>query len=237
MANINIQRLAKDIKSILKDPIENIYYKHDETNITRGYAMIIGPSDTPYQNGYYLFEFTYPEEYPFLPPIVKYYTNDGVTRFNPNFYVCGKVCLSILNTWRGEGWTSCQTIKSVLLALQCALNDKPLLNEPGITEQHQDYCNYNNMLRYKNIEVAILGIINGKYLDNKFYKFLPEIEQHFKKSREWVDGEIERLTSILQDSSVEKFGVYASHYLVNFTLLRRFLHDADEKLENFSHDV
>lgn len=227
---MNIQRLAKDIKSILKDPIENIYYKHDDTNITRGYAMIIGPSDTPYKNGYYLFEFTYPVEYPFLPPIVKYYTNDGVTRFNPNFYVCGKVCLSILNTWRGEGWTSCQTIKSVLLALQCALNDKPLLNEPGITEHHLDYCNYNNMLRYKNIEVAILGIINGKYLDKKFNIFKPEIERHFVKSREWVVREIERLTVILPDNSVEKFGVYASHYIVNFAVLRRFLVDADEKL-------
>ena len=230
MSNMYIKRLAKDIKSILKDPIENIYYKHDDTNITHGYAMIIGPCDTPYENGYYLFEFTYPEEYPFLPPIVKYYTNDGVTRFNPNFYVCGKVCLSILNTWRGEGWTSCQTIKSVLLALQCALNDKPLLNEPGITEQHLDYYNYNNMLRYKNIEVAILGIINGKYLDKKFNIFAPEIERHFIKSREWVVREIERLTVTLPDNSVEKFGVYASHYIVNFAVLRRFLVDADEKL-------
>ncbi len=86
MNNININRLAKDIKNIIKDPIDNIYYKHDEDNILRGYAMIIGPENTPYQDGYYFFEFNFPEEYPFLPPVIKYYTNDGHTRFNPNYY-------------------------------------------------------------------------------------------------------------------------------------------------------
>ena len=233
MTNINIRRLAKDIRCILRDPIENIFYKHDEENITRGYAMIIGPADTPYENGYYLFEFTFPEQYPFLPPIVKYYTNDGTTRFNPNFYVCGKVCLSVLNTWKGEGWTSCQTIKSVLLALQCALNDKPLLNEPGITEQHRDYNNYNNMLSYKNIEIAILGLVNEKYLDKKVAQFQPEIFEQFAKNREWIRAKIDSLTDILVDNTVQKLGVYASQYLVNFTYIKCILNNADHQLSNY----
>ena len=47
-------RLIEDIKEITKNPLENqgIYYKHDETNMLVGYAMIIGPDDTPYQKDF-----------------------------------------------------------------------------------------------------------------------------------------------------------------------------------------
>ena len=54
MTSININRLAKDIRNIINDPIDNIYYRHDQENILKGYALIIGPNNTPYQNGYYL---------------------------------------------------------------------------------------------------------------------------------------------------------------------------------------
>ena len=63
---------------------------------------MIGPDNTPYSYGFYLFNIFIPEEYPFKPPTVKIYTqNENKTRFNPNLYVNGKVCLSILNTWTG----------------------------------------------------------------------------------------------------------------------------------------
>ena len=100
---IKKNRLLKDVISIIKEPLtENgIYYVHDEGNMLKGYAMIIGPEDTPYHHGFYLFEFDYPSDYPFSPPKVTYHTNDGKTRFNPNLYRNGKVCVSILNTWKG----------------------------------------------------------------------------------------------------------------------------------------
>ena len=57
-----LKRLAKDVKEIIKNPlVENrIFYKHDEDNILKGKALIVGPEGTPYENGYYLFEFEYP---------------------------------------------------------------------------------------------------------------------------------------------------------------------------------
>ena len=40
----------------------------------------------------------------------------------------------VLNTWKGEQWTGCNTIKSILLILCSLLNDDTaLLNEPGIS--------------------------------------------------------------------------------------------------------
>ena len=127
-----INRLLKDVKQIIKSPLTDngIYYIHDDTDMLKGYALIIGPENTPYFGGYYFFEFYYPVDYPHSPPKVTYCTNRNGIRFNPNLYVCGKVCVSLLNTWRGDQWTSCQTISTVLLTLCTLLNETPLLNEP-----------------------------------------------------------------------------------------------------------
>ena len=161
-----ITRLAKDVRFLLKNPLnsENIYYKHDENNILKGYALIIGHENTPYEFGFYFFQFDFPDNYPFSPPIVTYLTNDGKMRYNPNLYINGKVCLSILNTWNGEGWSSCQSIYSVLLTLSSILNTNPLLNEPGIKENNNNIYNYNLLLGYKNIEFTILKQFD--YLNN-----------------------------------------------------------------------
>ena len=161
LSSDTIHRLMKDVKFLMENPLdkENIFYKHDESNILIGYALIIGPTNTPYENGNYLFKFNFPEDYPFSPPKVEYYTNDGITRFNPNLYINKYVCLSILNTWKGESWTSCQSIYSILMILQITLNENPLTNEPGISLQHKNVKIYNDIIKYKNIQYTILEFI------------------------------------------------------------------------------
>lgn len=176
-----ISRLLKDVKYILKNPLtENgIYYTHDDSDILKGYALIIGPSETPYFGGNYFFELTYPADYPHSPPVVKYCTNGNGIRFNPNLYVCGKVCVSLLNTWRGDQWTSCQSISTVLLTLCTLLCKDPLLNEPGVNKDNRDIKNYNEIIEYSNFNVAICDIIRKKpgvffpFFDN-FYQFVKE---------------------------------------------------------------
>ena len=86
-----------------KKQITNVLFiachKYDDENIFKMYCLIIGTENTPYEDGFYLFDFTFTEEYPLKPPKVKYCTLNGNIRFNPNLYTCGKVCLSILNTY------------------------------------------------------------------------------------------------------------------------------------------
>ena len=185
-----IQRLLKDVKEIMKHPlIENgIYYVHDDEDMMKGYAMIVGPSDTPYFGGFYFFKLSYPNDYPHSPPVVTYHTNGDNVRFNPNLYKCGKVCVSILNTWRGEQWTSCQSISTVLLTLCTLLCKDPILNEPGITEKHKDFLNYTKIIEYKNIEVAFLRMIRQErgYFLPEFYVFYPYMKEHFEKNVEAI---------------------------------------------------
>lgn len=178
-----LKRLLKDVRQIIKHPLTDngIYYSHDETDMTKGYAMIVGPSDTPYFGGFYFFTFDYPFDYPFSPPKVTYMTNDGKTRYNPNLYKCGKVCVSILNTWNGDKWSSCQTINSILLTLCSLLNEYPLLNEPGQTRTSRDFVSYQKTIAYKNIDFAICDLINPmkQKIPTPFQMFYPFMKQHF----------------------------------------------------------
>jgi ubiquitin-conjugating enzyme E2 Z len=181
-----ITRLLRDVKQIIKNPLtENgIYYIHDDIDMLKGYALIIGPSETPYFGGNYFFEFEYPRDYPHSPPKVKYWTNGEKIRFNPNLYTCGKVCVSLLNTWRGDQWTSCQTISTVLLTMCTLLCKNPLLNEPGVGKTHPDMAFYDEIVEYANIDIAICDIIekkDGVYMPF-FESFYPFVKENFIKN-------------------------------------------------------
>jgi len=193
-----IKRLLNDVKEIMKNPLTDngIYYFHHDTNILKGFALIIGPSKTPYENGFYLFEVDYPPNYPYAPPKLNYCTNDGLTRFNPNLYKNGKVCLSLLNTWKGEQWTSCQSLSSVLLTLCTILNENPLINEPGITETNENCSKYNEIIKYKNIEIAMISILKNELINEKFTQFIPIMKEyfikHYKDTIQTIDDELKK---------------------------------------------
>ena len=189
-----VKRLAKDVKEIIKNPLHEhgIYYTHNNDNILIGQALIIGPKDTPYENGYYLFDFNFPPTYPQMPPKVTYCTNDGVTRFNPNLYRNGKVCLSMLNTWRGDQWSSCNTISSVLLNICTLFHNKPLINEPGKYEDDKEFDNYNKILTYRNIEVAIGNIIDNDIAKHNFPDLYEIIKEDFVKNYKNIINLVEK---------------------------------------------
>lgn len=66
-------------------------------------VLITGPLDTPYMNGCFEFDVCFPANYPNTPMLINLRTTGrNSVRFNPNLYECGKVCLSLLNTWSGR---------------------------------------------------------------------------------------------------------------------------------------
>ena len=222
------RRLQKDIIEIIKHPLTDhgIYYAHDEQNMLKGYAVIFGPSDTLYRYGCYCFEFKFPTNYPFSPPKLKYMTNDGHTRFHPNLYRNGKVCISILNTWKGEQWTSCQTIKSVLLMLVTLFHNKPLLNEPGIKESHHAFKPYNKMITYKNLYIAILKTLKKNKEDRLLTHmgqckvFYPIFEKHIKKNK---DDILKYIKDLKEKNKKEELrvSVYNMKCLIDYEILEK----------------
>lgn len=200
------KRIILDIKDIQKDPIDDIYYFPDEDNILYGNILIIGPRNTPYQYGNYMFKLSFTENYPYEPPVVKYVTNDGTTRFNPNFYRSGKVCLSILNTWAGEKWSACQSLRSILIILQSTMNEMPLLNEPGINERHHmsDIKRYNHIISYKNFSFAILYYIqNPDMIPIRADDIIEKILENYNKNKPEI---ISCLHDIINNSEFPKKG-------------------------------
>ncbi len=147
-------RLMKDCQRSQEELMkqQGIYYEPDPTNIYKGYALIEGPTNTPYEGSLLFFSFHFPHDYPFSPPKVMFLTSDGYTRFHPNLYKEGKVCLSILGTYPGPSWSGTQSLCSILLSLLGLLDDNPLTHEPYFedisllderTKSYADLVEYN----------------------------------------------------------------------------------------------
>ncbi len=217
--NIATKRILKEYKDLenskklLND--SGVYFHYDESNIKKMYAMIVGPEDTPYAFGYYFFEFDFPDNYPMSPPVAKYCTQGKImdkqnnrksVRFNPNLYVCGKVCLSMLNTWQGPGWMPTNTITNVLVAIQgLVLNDNPLENEPGFEDLKGDdrkkYMTYNNIIEYANWTISIKEMIENT--PNKFINFKKDMIDNLHKNYEKIISKIEKKKEEFGTSQIE----------------------------------
>jgi len=156
-AKAKIKRLVQELGRLSEEgnlplSVESaVYVLRDEARMDVLKVLISGPADmrgahaneTPYSFGLYEFHVFIPADYPNVPPLVNLQTTgDGMVRFNPNLYSDGKVCLSLLGTWHGEGWTAPSagnpgsTILQVLVSIQSIIMvSKPYFNEPGYAEE------------------------------------------------------------------------------------------------------
>lgn len=137
----HLKRLSKELAD-LSDSLplsvsSTVWVRLKEGRMDALQAMISGPEGTPYSNGLFLFDVYFPENYPAEPPKVNLQTTGrNAVRFNPNLYNNGKVCLSLLGTWRGEdseAWSeTTSTFLQVIVSIQSLiLVPEPYFNEPG----------------------------------------------------------------------------------------------------------
>ena len=185
MTSLAIKRIMNDIKILKISQLEkeNIFVSTVDDDIYKLKALIIGPKikDAPYQHGFYFFDITYPKNYPLEPPKVVFCTLNKNVRFNPNLYTEGKVCLSILNTWSGPGWTSSHSIKDVLIVLQSLLHENPIQNEPGWEKECGEKSkSLNIVLAYYNIKVAVIQMLEK--IPPSFEVFQDIISSYFVKN-------------------------------------------------------
>lgn len=230
------KRIARDVRNLMKDPLddEGIYYHHSDENVLKGYAMIIGNKHGVYQNGLFTFRIEYPPDYPYSPPKVTYLTNDGTTRFHPNFYRSGKVCLSILNTWPGEKWSSCQSIRSILITLANLFDDNPLQHEPAYSSPSihtKRKLLYKECVQYKSIEFAYLTIMKSLFLneENKNERFRDIWLHHYKNT---IDAVIEKCQTFDKKERIIEFdGLYSNmKVVINYNNLLDNLNEFREKM-------
>ncbi|XP_047306821.1 putative ubiquitin-conjugating enzyme E2 38 [Impatiens glandulifera] len=177
-----IKRIQEEWK-ILNDLPEAIYVKASEIRMELMQAVIVGPAGTPYHDGLFIFDIVFPSSYPDKPPMVHYHS--GGLRLNPNLYNCGKVCLSLLNTWTGdkdEKWKpKDSTMLQVLVSIQgLILNSEPFFNEPGHSSRHAGLEGKTRSKHY-NEKVFILSLKTMGYtLANPPKHFEELIKWHFR---------------------------------------------------------
>ena len=189
MSSKAIKRRWKDIKNLIKNNTDDFMF-HETEIIGELLAVVIGPENTPYEGGFYLFKVKLPESYPIAPPKVTYHTQGYNIRFNPNLYryghdssVGGKVCLSILNTWHiGPPWKPAWNLRTVFLAIQSVvLVDEPLKNEPGYeTAPAARLRNYRDIVLHENYRTAVWGMLSKP--PEEFEVFLPQMRDYFIKN-------------------------------------------------------
>merc|ERR1712224_115000 len=80
MNRMSMKRIITDILNITKDPIDDIYISYSEADISVIKALVVGPRDTPYEGGFYMFKIKFPKDYPHKPPHVDFLTTDRYIR-------------------------------------------------------------------------------------------------------------------------------------------------------------
>jgi len=230
--NSSIRRIMTDIVDFNENKPDGIYLYIDKKNITKQYALIIGPENTPYFGGFFFFEIIYPinytdkfgkkkEDYPKSPPDVNFLTIDKKVRFNPNLYEDGKVCLSILGTWQGPSWTPVMNIRLVLDSIRSLLGSFPIQNEPGFENTKPDdikSIEYNQYLIYHTYKIAILDVVNKKF-DVLYNYFTKEIDEEMKKNRKKLYDDLLSYESIYGKVEVDNRIYFMKKTKLDFTSL------------------
>jgi len=116
---MSASRSQKEYANFQKKPQDWFRVELKPDNVLSWSVTIIGPDDTPYAKGKFVFEVDIPSEYPFKPPKVK-----AVTRiYHPNVEnKDGSICLGIITS---ENWRPQLKMEDVFLAL------RELLAQPG----------------------------------------------------------------------------------------------------------
>ena len=196
------QELADLTHSLPEEHTNAIFIRVDKTKIDKMRVVIMGSSGTPYAHGAFEYDVYFDDSYPNAPPKVNLVTTGGgQVRFNPNLYANGKVCLSLLGTWAGQGgenWDpKLSTILQVLLSIQSLIMTEDIyFNEPGLEVHagtpHGELENegYSNVVRYCNIKYAMIEQIRRpskgfeEVIKRHFYFKKDEI---LKEAKQWIE--------------------------------------------------
>jgi len=171
----------------------SIFVRYDEKHTNLWRALIVGPEDTPYDGGCFLFDVYFDVMYPTKPPkVLLRTTGGGRIGFNPNLYADGTVCLSLLGTWqggKGESWDSqISTAFQVLVSIQSLIFvAKPWFNEPGYEAQMGTTTgdaasdDYNRRIRDGTVKYAMVDLLKSPPPE-----FADVIKRHFKLRQQHV---------------------------------------------------
>jgi len=193
-----LMRIKKELAILSHALPDGIFVRVNEERPDILKVLIIGPADTPYENGAFIFDLFLPVDFPAKPPKMRMLTTGVGYRFNPNLYTDGYVCLSLLGTWQGPGWdpensTLLQLLVSVQAMIFC---EEPYCNEPGwygsrgsSASQH-----YSKQLRMATALYAMLWHLNGEHPVPKYFENI--VKGHFYMRQAELKAQLDKWEEI-----------------------------------------
>lgn len=245
------QELADLSKALPEDHTNAIFLRVDDQRIDFMKALVMGASNTPYADGAFEYDIychsNYPNEHPKMNLST---TGKGAVRFNPNLYHDGKVCLSLLGTWRGtatENWDpKISTILQVLMSLQAiVMSDEVYFNEPGFEgergkpEGERKNEAYSNVVRLCNIKFAMIGQIKNpakgfeSIIKRHFYIKKDEILKETKKWLEYAETHEASYEGLVYDYNSE----WCNKFKQSNTRYKEMLADTVKELEQALNSI
>ena len=126
-----LKRIQKELQDISKDPPANCSAgPADDKDQYHWQATIMGPEDSPYTGGVFFLNIHFPNDYPFKPPKIQFFTRI----YHPNINSNGSICLDILK----DQWSPALTISKVLLSISSLLTD-PNPDDPLVPDIAHQY--------------------------------------------------------------------------------------------------
>ncbi|MCJ1284649.1 Ubiquitin-conjugating enzyme E2 2 [Xylographa opegraphella] len=104
------RRLMRDFKRMQTDPPAGVSASPIADNVMTWNAVIMGPADTPFEDGTFRLVMHFEEQYPNKPPGVKFISQ----MFHPNVYGTGELCLDILQ----NRWSPTYDVAAILTSIQ-----------------------------------------------------------------------------------------------------------------------
>ncbi|GAW04426.1 ubiquitin-conjugating enzyme3 like-protein [Lentinula edodes] len=153
-----MSRLNREYRVLMNSLPENILVRAYEDRADLVRSLIIGPSNTPYQDCPFVIDW-HLVDYPNTAPLAHFHSlTNGNGRVNPNLYEEGKVCLSILNTWAGDRNESWDASRSSLLQALVSIQGLVLVQEPWFCEP-----------AYEKLRGTEEGTVNSRLYSEKAY--------------------------------------------------------------------
>nr|GEU81834.1 ubiquitin-conjugating enzyme E2 20 [Tanacetum cinerariifolium] len=129
-----LKRLQSELMALMMSGDSGISAFPEEDNIFCWKGTISGSKDTVFEGTEYKLSLSFPNDYPFKPPKVKFETGC----FHPNVDVFGTICLDILQ----DKWSSAYDVRTILISIQSLLGEpntsSPLNNQAAVLWSNQE---------------------------------------------------------------------------------------------------
>ncbi|KAH6925328.1 hypothetical protein HPB50_003527 [Hyalomma asiaticum] len=157
-------RVRRDILDVVTNPPPGVHVVPVDSKADSIHALVMGPTDTPYEGGFFHFLMQCPQQYPFKPPRVRLMTTGGGSvRFSPNLCSTGMVSLAMLGTTQGEPWSPRLRLENVLGSIKSLLSKEPYFDQPGVYREtwEGESERYSRAVRHETVRVAVCDAVEA----------------------------------------------------------------------------